>query len=92
MGYQGQPDPLRGKCLIVKLLRTDLSAKPAWLLVVLTPVSKTSVDLGFPNLKMGASNKIWEGWLWDYELKAQHLINSDSMRTNPYFLTHHPFP
>ena len=30
---------------IVKLLRTDLSAKPAWLLVVLD-TSETSVDLG----------------------------------------------
>lgn len=41
---------------IVKLLRTDLSAKPSWLLVVLD-TSETSVDLGFPNLKNGASNK-----------------------------------
>ena len=30
---------------IVKLLRTDLSAKPAWLLVVLD-TSETSVDFG----------------------------------------------
>lgn len=49
---------------IVGLLRTDLSASQLSICGLDTSV-QTSVDLGFPNLKNGASNKIWEGWLWD---------------------------
>lgn len=49
---------------MVRMLGTDLSAKPAWLLVALG-TKGTSVDLGFPNLKNGDNNTILEGWLCD---------------------------